>query len=505
MTTNELVEIVLRDPAVRIGVARESFEWFFNIYLNKFMTHQTAPFQKMIFGMAENEDKSLSIIVSFRGSAKTTIMSLAYPIWSILSKQQKKFVVIIGETQQQSQLRLANIKRQFEQNLLLKKELGPFQEECNQWGATSLVIPRYGARIIAASREQSIRGVTHDANRPDLIVVDDVESLESVKTKEMRDKVFQWFCGDIIPAGDSNTKIIVIGNLLHEDGLIMRLKRSIDEGKREAKFVAIPLLNVNNEILWPGKFPNNEAIEMERKKIGNDVAWMREYLLKIIPDEGQIVHSDWIRYYDELPDITNKDFRYIATGIDPAIAGGDKACKTAMVSARVYGYNKEMRVYILPNPINERLTSLETIDKAKALSTALASGNHPTSLYVEEVAYQKSLVEQLKKEGIPAEGVTVYGHDKAERLKLVSFMIQSGQILFPKNGAEELIQQITKFGVERYDDLADAFSLLLHKIMGNNKPKPPHIKHNLRARDFYDRGYNLKNLDSGRGWRRLYG
>ncbi len=50
----------------------------------------------------------------------------------------------------------------------------------------------------------------------------------SVKTREGRNKTFDWFTGEIIPAGDTNTKLIAIGNLLHEDSLLMRLKERID-------------------------------------------------------------------------------------------------------------------------------------------------------------------------------------------------------------------------------------------------------------------------------------
>ena len=45
-----------------------------------------------------------------------------------------------------------------------------------------------------------------------------------LKTKEGRDKIFQWLTGEIMPIGDTYTKKIFIGNLLHEDCLLMRLK-----------------------------------------------------------------------------------------------------------------------------------------------------------------------------------------------------------------------------------------------------------------------------------------
>src|SRR4029077_1827283 len=105
-----------------------------------------------------------------------------------------------------------------------------FQEENDEWGSVSLVFSKLNARITAASSEQSIRGLRHNQHRPDLIVGDDLEDMASVKTKEGRQKTYQWFTGEAIPAGDKNTRTIIVGNLLHEDSLLMHLKRNIDEG-----------------------------------------------------------------------------------------------------------------------------------------------------------------------------------------------------------------------------------------------------------------------------------
>jgi phage terminase large subunit-like protein len=73
------------------------------------------------------------------------------------------------------------------------------------------------------------------------------------------------------------------------------------------------------------------------------------------------------------------------------------------------------------------------------------------------------MVDFLKNEGLSAKGVKVYGQDKRGRLALVSHLIQSGQVLFPRLGAENLILQLTGFGKESHDDLADAFAILMLK------------------------------------------
>lgn len=363
LNSKEMKEII-NNKFLRIGLTRESHVWFFNVYFGHYITYKAADFHRDMFNLTEDERITTLGIIAFRGSAKSTIFTLSYPVWAILGKQQKKFVIILGETQRQAKQHLVNIKKELESNELLRSDLGPFKEIEDEWGAYSLVIPKYNARITAASMEQTIRGMRHNQYRPDLIICDDIEDLNNVRTKEGRDKVYNWITGEIVPAGDHNTRIIFIGNLLHEDSLLMRIKEKIDSKELDGKFYMIPLIDENKIITWPGKFPDMNSIEKEKKKIGDEIAWQREYLLRIVSDEGRIIHPEWIHYYDNIPDFKSEDFRYSATGIDPAILQKTSADYTAMVSAHVFGYDENLKIFIAPNPANKRMTLKETLDTA---------------------------------------------------------------------------------------------------------------------------------------------
>src|SRR5690606_8760012 len=106
-----------------------------------------------------------------------------------------------------------------------------------------IYIPKYDARIMVVSTEQSVRGIRHGARRPDLIIADDVEDSNSVKTREGRNKTYDWYTSEIIPAGDTYTKRIVIGNLLHEDSLLMRLKERITDGSIDGIWREWPIMH----------------------------------------------------------------------------------------------------------------------------------------------------------------------------------------------------------------------------------------------------------------------
>lgn len=457
-----LIQQIVSDRKVRTAVAYESHYWFFNIYFSHYVKYPTAQFQREIFALTEQEEIKNVIIVAFRGSAKSTIMTLSYPIWAILGRQQKKHIVLLGQTQSKARQYLLNIKRELESNEILRNDLGPFKEETDEWGSLSLVIPKYGAKITTASIDQSIRGLRHGPYRPDLIICDDVEDLVSVRTREGRDKIYNWLTGDVIPAGDKNTRLIVIGNLLHEDSLIMRLKQNIEEKHLAGIFKRYPLINDNDQILWPGKFSSKNEIETLKQTIGNEVAWQREHLLRIIPDDDQVVHPAWIKYYDELPPKTHKAYRCMYAAVDLAISKSDSADYTAVVSALVFGRADKLRIYILPNPIMKKLNFPEQIDLLKSYNTTVLDDSKD-KLLVEGIGYQDALPQMLETVGVKAIAVKPTT-DKRIRLALTAPLIQSGKVKFPRTGAEEIIRQITGFGVEKHDDVADAFSMLVNKV-----------------------------------------
>lgn len=456
---DKLIAKIVNDRKMRMTLAKMSHQYFFGIYFSHYIKYPSAPFHKEIFSLTEDEDIKTAIILAFRGCAKSTIVTLSYPLWAILGNLQKKFIVIIGQTQRQARQHLSNIKRELESNVLLKKDLGPFQEEDNEWGAYSLVLPWYDARISAVSMEQTIRGMRHGEHRPDLIICDDIEDINSVRTKEGRDKIFDWITGEVIPAGNPNTKMVFIGNLLHDDSLLMRFKERIENKELAGIFKQIPLIDDNENIAWPGKYPDMVAIEAEKKKIGSESAFQREYMLRIISDLDRVIKKDYIQYYDELP---KENLIATFTGVDLAISEKSTADYTAMVSAKIYGYREKAKIYILPNPINDRLNFIDTVGRIKMLCNILGNSWH-NKIFVEKVGYQDSLIQMLKHDGYRVEAFEVHGQDKRSRLTIISHLLQEGRVLFPRNGAELLIQQLVGFGIEKHDDLSDAFAIVVHK------------------------------------------
>src|ERR1700693_4146461 len=122
-------EKVTKDRLVRQAIARESHLMFFHLYFPHYVRYPIAEFQKDIFRITEDMSNRLACIVAFRGSGKSTLITLSYALLAILGVQKKKCVLIICQTQAQAKQHMANLRRELENNPLLKSDLGPFRVE----------------------------------------------------------------------------------------------------------------------------------------------------------------------------------------------------------------------------------------------------------------------------------------------------------------------------------------------------------------------------------------
>ena len=460
-----LWEEIRSHRALRVKLARESLYWFFHIYFGEHVRLPTADFHKEIYQLLENPEIQHLIIVAFRSSGKSTIATLAYPIWAVLGKQKSKFVLVLSQTQPLAKLHLQNIKRAFEGNELLRADFGPVNEMSDEWGSMSLTLPKYDARISAASVDQSIRGLKFGPHRPDLIIADDVEDMSSVQTQDGRDRTYNWFVSEVIPAGDQHAKIVNIGNLLHEDSLLMRLKEKIENGEFKGEYREYPIIGKDGEALWKGKYPTQKELDEQRQKVIDERSWLREFCLKIVPDQKQVILLSWIQKYDELPP-QDEEHQYINTflGIDLAISEKSSADCTSVVVIHAYGYEtKNRKYYVSKHYINERLTYMKSKDRIEQLYYALGGREKPVIL-VEDVAYQHAMVETLADSGMDVKGIRIAG-DKYARLTTAGMLFEQGKVLFPSDDScREIVMQLVGFGVEKHDDLCDAVSLALNYV-----------------------------------------
>ena len=431
------------------------------VYLPHYLTMAPADFHHELLDVLGDYAEKMIEVLGFRGSAKSTFGSLALPLWAALEYPNLyPFILPIADTGTQSDTNIANIKEEIENNPLIRQDYGyitgQFGEDFSleseeEWKAKNMLLSN-GVRILARSRGQKVRGLRHRQSRPSLVVVDDPEDLEWVRTKENRDKTERWLRGEVIPAIDeAQGRLVVIGNQLHTDALMARLTKY-----KTFKHLEYPLVKNDGSCTWRAKYPTQAALDLQRDKVGVN-AYLREYCLKVVSDDGQEVKPEEIHYYDALP--KTQDIAMVGTGIDYAISKKETADYTSMVSGALSYENERAYVDIYPSCINERFDMQETVAAALALHQSFG-GNHV--IFAEEVAYQKAANDEMERRGLAVERMQAI-HDKRARLRVAAIYIKNGTVRFPRQGCEDLLVQLFGFGVEEHDDLVDA---LVYLILG---------------------------------------
>ncbi|MEZ6255935.1 MAG: hypothetical protein R3B92_04165 [Patescibacteria group bacterium] len=469
LSKSELTQIknqLATNSSFRTELCSANHQWFFATYFSDYIKYPSPNFHSDLFEITEN-DEFLSVVVAFRGSAKSTIMALSYPIWAMIGAQKRKHIILISRTKELAGKILQNIRRELENNKLLIQDYGPFIEDSDSWNSERIHIKKYDTSITSLSVNSSKRGLREGSTRPDLIICDDVQDMDSVKTKESRDKTYNWYVNEIVPLGDLGTKMVIIGNLLHDDSLVSKLKEDIENGNRTGLYREYPLMNTEGMSLWPEKY-TPEEIEKLQLKVGDVRAFQIEYMLRILPKQGQPIYQEWIQYYDELPP-GNPD--YVFSGVDLAISQKTSADYTAIVTFYVYGGNQDWTAYVLPNPINKRMTFPEAQDTI--IETGMNYlGNH--QLIIEANGYQGAMIQTIEARGITCLPFTST-IDKYTKIKLTSAAIKQGLIKFPRKGCKDLITQMVGFGVEKHDDIVDAFSIGALPLITQLNEDPPKI------------------------------
>lgn len=509
--SNEIVNKLFKSKNLRREALGKDILWFMSFYFTEYLQYKTAPFQKEILKLIQNLDHKFIEIIAFRGSAKSTYCSLVLPIFSVVGKHQKKHIVLVGQTQSKSEQSLLNIRQVWESSELLMRDFGPIRHETDPWNQTSLVFGHYGAKITAISVERSPRGIIHGRYRPDLIICDDIEDVASAKTMEARDKLWQYINAELIPAGDINTNFIFIGNLVHEDSSMMRLKTWIEKDKIRGICKTYPLLDESQNISWLDKFPNLTAIDELKRNSPSEIDFLREYLLKIIPDGDRVIFPQDINRYKEEDLIPRADFKFYLVLIDPAVSLKHTADNTAIITARVYENNGKINIYITPNPTNNKLSWPEIIKEVERIVSTFDNSNY--KVLIEGGSSQGGLVQMLQDEGFNAEEVLPHGNDKKTRLSMLRVLLQNKTILFPEVGTETLESQMIFFGTEKHDDLADALTLISlnrHNLVGSISSGAEFIDNSNfdisnNSKDWGEKEDEIMLGTVGRGWTRIYG
>ena len=178
-------------------------------------------------------------VIGPRGSAKSTIATLCFVLRAAVEGWEP-YIWIISDTKEQAQLHLTNVKAELSGNRLLRAHYPESARQGGHWRSTSIQL-RNGTVIESYGTGQSLRGRRYSADRPSLIVCDDLQNDAHIASAVQREASHQWFVGALVNAGTKETNFVNLATALHREALALELHRSA--GWKSRSFPAI--------ICWP--------------------------------------------------------------------------------------------------------------------------------------------------------------------------------------------------------------------------------------------------------------
>lgn len=457
---------MMTDTGARISLCKDSFFHFIQHYLQDDFELEPADFHQEMIDALDSVDefnKYLSII-GYRGSAKSTILE-AFALWSMINGKHN-FIVYIRSTIDDAKMSLANIRNRIEESKAIQKDFNIILDDQKshdfreKWSEAQITVGN--CTMIARSRGQKIRGKKFKKARIDLIIGDDLEDVKDADTKEKREATRKWFFSEVLPATKQGVlsdfvKVILLGNLVHKDCLIKHYAKA-----ENVKAMEFWMYNKDGSISWPGLYPNGEAVAKEKAKVLiageglGEIIWAREYLGKEVDPEDMILKRSDIQYYPD--EWLQKKPQSAGVGVDFAISEKQTADYTAMCKGMdVVNDEGERRLLVMKNNVCRRMDFATTIKTAVEVNDIMPIG---TKFYPEKVQYQQSAIEIMERNGLKVVPMQAVG-DKKARISSACFYIKTGRVLFPKTGADDVIDNLVGFGLEDHDDLADACAYMI--------------------------------------------
>ena len=325
-----------------------------------------------------------------RGFGKSTYCWELLSAWNILHRKYK-YIMFIGSTSTIAEDMFANVRAQLTSHPLLGAMIKVIKNTTNKFfyqiNGTNYFLACYGAG-------QQLRGKRFDAIRPELVIMDDLETTEGVRSQEQRKKMKDWLFADVIPL-DVNARFFYIGTMLHEDCLLANLINEPLYEERTGQNWATMRFGVLDDTTgaptWPEKY--DEAwIDAERKKyISNNMLYRfnTEYMNIAVARDDRTFDPTQIRFYSEPQlEAARNGGMDIVLIVDPGIHGdGDHDPTVVLASAM----DKTGNMWILD--ISRRhMIHHEILDEIVRMHRLW----NPNRCYIEAVQAQHYLVQDLE-------------------------------------------------------------------------------------------------------------
>jgi predicted phage terminase large subunit-like protein len=298
--------------AKRINLLEKEYIGWFEYYFSHYAKKKSAKFHKKLATEIIGKRKIRLLAEIFRSGAKSVHLDMGIPLYLYLVKKELFFMLLIGETDLKAKKLLSDIQAELEYNQKLLNDYGRKMKQ-GDW-ADGNFYTTDGIRFMSIGFGMSPRGLREGHQRPDYIVIDDVDTKQHVNNDRIMSESVDYIleevegCFDTDSDGDAIERLVYANNNFHKNSITNRLKieyhKNIEADKLEGIksdycVFSVPAVKslLTFEPTWPEK---TDAAYWRRKYRRNSRSFMRNYM-HIHVSEGKIFKADYMQHKQMLP------------------------------------------------------------------------------------------------------------------------------------------------------------------------------------------------------------
>lgn len=444
----------------RVARARKDYQYFVETYFPHLCTYKDTrqvtrcgKFQIDAARYLKAHRHTRAVFEWARGHAKSTHISLMIPIWLMIQEVRTiNVMLLISKSEESADRLLSDLQCELEFNTLLKADFNIRVDE-GSW-STGEFKTADGMFFMAIGRGQSPRGIKNRGQRPDYIVIDDIDDDEMVRNPSRVSQAFDWCLSALLGAMDMGRgRFVLVGNRIGKDSILSRFAERPD-----THHTLVNALDASGEPSWKEKYSREEILKL-RTYMG-ERRFQKEYMNNPV-NEGAVFLRKHIRYGKML---SLKEYRSLVCYTDPSFKASttNDFKSTILVGKTKTGEYHVLKAYADQTSVSNMVAWHYDID-------AYIAGRCPVMYYMESNFIQDLMLDEFRKVGdavghqIPIRGDARKKPDKFSRIEAMQPLFERGLVVLnekEKNdpGMMQLVEQLLMFekGSRIHDDAPDA-------------------------------------------------
>lgn len=184
-----------KEKAARIKNLESDYVRWFEYYFPNYAKQKCAWFHAKLAKLIVDNRRLRLLAEMYRSAGKSVHIDMGIPLYLYFAKNDLRFMLLVGETEPKAKKLLSGIQAQLEHNNRLQNDYSK-RASVGDWSDGSFVT-NDGVRFMSLGFGQNPRGAREQSERPDYIVVDDVDSKKSIHNDRIMRESVDYITEDV--------------------------------------------------------------------------------------------------------------------------------------------------------------------------------------------------------------------------------------------------------------------------------------------------------------------